>query len=86
MLATIPDLFDGVEIRTVSGPVINEINVTCPKKIYSISVFTVWEVAIVIEEDGRDERECHRGTVEHLNCHQRRLVVNDNHGQWLPRP
>ena len=32
------------------------------------------------------EWECHRGTVEHLNCHQWWLVVNDNNGQWLPRP
>ena len=30
---TIPDMLDVVEIRTVSGPVINEINVICPKKI-----------------------------------------------------
>ena len=28
---------DVLEIRTVSGPVINEINVICPKKIYSVS-------------------------------------------------
>ena len=34
---TIPDMIDGVEIRTVSGPVINEINVTCLKKMYSLS-------------------------------------------------
>ena len=34
---TIPDILDGVEIRTVSRPVINEINVICPKKIYSVS-------------------------------------------------
>ena len=34
---TTPDLLDGVEISTVSGPVINEINVICPKKIYSVS-------------------------------------------------
>ena len=34
---TIPYMLDGVEIRTVSGPVINEINVICPKKIYSVS-------------------------------------------------
>ena len=34
---TIPDMLDGVEIRTVSGPVINEINAICPKKIYSVS-------------------------------------------------
>ena len=34
---TIPDMLDGVEIRTVSGPVINEINVICPKKIYSVT-------------------------------------------------
>ena len=27
---TIPDKLDGVKIRTVSGPVINEINVICP--------------------------------------------------------
>ena len=26
---TIPDILDGVEIRTVSGPVINEITVIC---------------------------------------------------------
>ena len=31
------DMLDGVEIRTVSGPVINEINVICPKKMYSVS-------------------------------------------------
>ena len=31
---TIPDMLDGVEIRTVSGPVID---VICPKKIYSVS-------------------------------------------------
>ena len=30
-------MLDGVEIRTVSGPVINEINVICPKKIYSVT-------------------------------------------------
>ena len=34
---TIPDMLDGVEIRTVSGPVINEISVICPQKIYSVS-------------------------------------------------
>ena len=34
---TLPDMLDGVEIRTVSGPVINEINVICPKKMYSVS-------------------------------------------------
>ena len=34
---TIPDMLDGDEIRTVSGPVINEINVICSKKIYSVS-------------------------------------------------
>ena len=34
---TTPDMSDGVEIRTVSGPVINEINVICPKIIYSVS-------------------------------------------------
>ena len=34
---TIPDILDGVKIRTVSGIVINEINVICPKKIYSVS-------------------------------------------------
>ena len=28
---TTPGTLDGVEIRTVSGPVINEINVICPK-------------------------------------------------------
>ena len=32
---TIPDMIDGVEIRTVSEPVINEINVICPKKLFS---------------------------------------------------
>ena len=30
-------MLDRVEIRTVSGPVINEINVICPKKIYGVS-------------------------------------------------
>ena len=53
----------------------------------------VWEVALscwkiemlALLWNRRDERECHRGTVEHLNCHQWRLVANDNHGQWLPR-
>ena len=30
-------MIDGVEIRTVSGPIINEINVSCPKKSYSLS-------------------------------------------------
>ena len=30
-------MLDGVEIRTVSGPVINEISVICPKKMYSVS-------------------------------------------------
>ena len=30
-------MLNGVESRTVSGPVINEINVICPKKIYSVS-------------------------------------------------
>ena len=34
---TITDMLDGVEIRTVSGPVINEIDVICPKNIYSVS-------------------------------------------------
>ena len=34
---TIPDMLDGVETRTVSGPVLNEINVICPKTIYSVS-------------------------------------------------
>ena len=34
---TIPDILDGAEIRTVSGPVINEINVICPKIFYSVS-------------------------------------------------
>ena len=34
---TIPDILDGVEIRTVSGRVINKINVSCPKKLYSVS-------------------------------------------------
>ena len=34
---TIPDMIDGVDIRTVSGPVINEINVICPKKIHCLS-------------------------------------------------
>ena len=34
---TIPDMLDGDEIRTVSGPVINEINVICPKKMYGVS-------------------------------------------------
>ena len=29
---SIPDILDGVEIRTVSGPVINDINGICPKK------------------------------------------------------
>ena len=32
-----PDLLDGVEIRTVSGTVINEINVICPKKMYLVA-------------------------------------------------
>ena len=32
-----PDLLDGVEIRTVSGTVINEINVMCPKIIYLVA-------------------------------------------------
>ena len=35
---TIPDMLDGFEIRTVSGPVINEINVISPKEIYSVIV------------------------------------------------
>ena len=39
---TIPDMLDGVEIRTVSGPVINEINVICPKKMYSVSSCMRW--------------------------------------------
>ena len=30
-------MLDGVEIMTVSGPVINEINAICPKKNYSVS-------------------------------------------------
>ena len=30
-------MLDGVEIRTVSGPAISEINVICPKNIYSDS-------------------------------------------------
>ena len=34
---TIPDMLSGFEIRTVSGPVINEINVICPEKSYSLS-------------------------------------------------
>ena len=34
---TIPDMLDWIEIRTVSRPVVNEINVICPKKIYSVS-------------------------------------------------
>ena len=34
---TIPDLLDGVEVRTVSGPVINETNVIFSNKIYSVS-------------------------------------------------
>ena len=33
---TIPDMLDGVEIWTVSGLVINEINVICPKKMYNV--------------------------------------------------
>ena len=33
----IPGVLDWVEIRTFSGPVINEINVICNKKIYSVS-------------------------------------------------
>ena len=32
-----PDMLDGVDIRTVSRPVINKISVICPKKIYSVS-------------------------------------------------
>ena len=32
---TIPDMLDGVQIRTV----INEINIICSKKIYSVSSF-----------------------------------------------
>ena len=35
----IPDMFDGVESRTFSGPVLNEINVICPKKIDSVSSY-----------------------------------------------
>ena len=31
-----PDMLDGVEIRTI-GPVINEINVISPKKIHCLS-------------------------------------------------
>ena len=34
---TIPDMLNGVEIRTVSGSIINEINVISPKKIYNVS-------------------------------------------------
>ena len=34
---TNPDMLDGVEIRTVSRSVISEINVICPKNIYSLS-------------------------------------------------
>ena len=30
-------MLDGVVIRTVSGPVINEINVICPKKVNGVS-------------------------------------------------
>ena len=40
---TIPDMLNGVEIRTVSGAVINEINVICPKKIYSVSSCMIGE-------------------------------------------
>ena len=36
-IQTTPDMLDGVEISIASGPVINEINVICPKKIYSVS-------------------------------------------------
>ena len=32
-------MFDGVEIRTVSGSVINKINFIFPKKIYSVSSY-----------------------------------------------
>ena len=32
-------MLDGVGIRTVSGPVINEINVICPQKMYSVSSY-----------------------------------------------
>ena len=34
---TIPEILDGVQIRTVSGTVINEINVICSKQIYNVS-------------------------------------------------
>ena len=37
LVQTIPDMLDGVEIKTVRGPVINEIDVICPKNIYSVS-------------------------------------------------
>ena len=42
---TIPDMLDGVEIRTISGPVINEINVIC--SIYSVSM---WGGIIMLTE------------------------------------
>ena len=84
-------MLDGVDIRTVSGPVINEINIICPKQLYSLSsciiggiiMLTNRDVGVVMErtDEWHDERECHRGTVEHLNCHQSRLLVNDNNGQ-----
>ena len=62
----------------LSGSVVNEINVICPKKMYSVSrctrggiiILKNQNVGVVMEEKNDDERECHRGTVEHLNCHQ----------------
>ena len=48
---TIPDMLDGVEIRTVSGPVINGINVICPKKIDSLSSCMRGGIIMLINRD-----------------------------------
>ena len=44
-------MFDGVEIRTVGGPFIKEINVICPKKIYNVSSCTRGVIIMLKRQD-----------------------------------
>ena len=67
-------MLDGVDIRTV-------INVICPKKIYSMSSCMRGGIVMMKNRDV--------GVVmEQMNdvMSENVIVVNDNHGQWLPRP
>ena len=57
-----------------------------------IVFLAVWEVALSCWKIEMLALLWNRGmmwcdvTIEHLNYHQWRLVVNDDHVQWLPRP